>query len=114
MTDQKKSVASWTAGGGGWGGAGSGVDRLGYHVQEITQCYQIRDGSYNAGSYYEFGIYCSGEQRASFGAEMRESQNREWSGEANIKHSFAQGFWNVVGVYYFRLLRFIGHWLRSF
>jgi hypothetical protein len=35
--------------------------------------------------------------------------NREWSGETDVKRSLAQRFWNIVGVYYFGLLRLIGH-----
>jgi len=59
MTDPKKSVASWTTG--NWSGGRSGAYRLDYLDQEITNRYQIRNGSYNAGSYYEFGVYCPSE-----------------------------------------------------
>jgi hypothetical protein len=106
----KKSMTSWAAGGwsGGWSG-GDDSDGCDDAIQKIAQGYEIRNGSHNAGSYYQFGVYCPGEQWPGLRAKMRERDNREWSGETDVKRSLAQRFWNIVGVYYFGLLRLIGH-----
>jgi hypothetical protein len=106
----KRSMPGWAAG--SWSGSGCGggnADCLDDSVQEVSQRYQIRNGSHNAGSYYEFGVYCPGKQLPGLWAHMRESDNCARSSKADVKHSFAQRFWNIVGINYFKLLRLIGH-----
>ena len=101
-----RSTCSWSGGGcGGWRNA----DCLDNSAQQVTQGYQIKNRCHNAGSYYEFGVYCPGEQLPRLRTHVCESDNRERSSKADVKHSFAERFWNVVGIYHFNLLRLIGH-----
>jgi hypothetical protein len=109
-TQMKESMPGWSSS--SWsGGCGIGwnADCLDDFAQKVSQRYQIRNGSHNAGSYYEFGVYCPGEQLPELWAHVRESDNCERSSKADVKHSFAQRFWNVVGVRYFKLVKFVGH-----
>src|SRR5262249_20806566 len=106
----KKSMSGWSAGrwSGGWRGwnYGDGTEHV---IQKIAQSYEIENGSYNAGSYYQFGVYRPGEQWPRFGADMRESDDRVRPGKTDVEHSLTERFWNVVRVYYLGLLRLVGH-----
>jgi hypothetical protein len=106
MQNEQTLVTSGTAG--SWsGGAGR---RLSHADQQISEGMQIREGNYNAGSHYGFGINSPvPEHRRRVWAYLRKGQGREVTGDGHIESSVTKNFWDSIRVYYLRLLRLIGH-----
>jgi hypothetical protein len=104
MTDQKPLVTSRTAG--GWSGLVSGS----HLVQQISERIEVRDGCYNSGAHYGFGVDGRGpKHRFRIWTYMRECQSRKASSNGDIERPVTEGFWNAIGVYYRRLLWLISH-----
>src|ERR1700730_8007997 len=101
-------MASGTAG--SWSGANiGGADRLNDGVQQITQCYQIWDGSYNSRFNDRLWSYSTdSKQRSRLGANMCECQYCQRPSHAHIEQPIAQSFWNIVGICYGRLRGLLG------
>ena len=82
---------------GGWSGD---VRFLNHPIQKVAKRQQIIDGQDNAGSHH--GIWIDraiSQQGGRFGAHMRKRQCRQAADDANVEHSIADEFWNVVGIY---------------
>jgi hypothetical protein len=105
MQNQNQSVTCRTAS----GGSGS-FGRLGQVDQEVAKRVQILDGSYNAGSYYSFGVNAPiSKQYRWVWPLVRKSQCRKGTSDRDIETSDAKRFWHIVRINYLRLLHFFGH-----
>src|ERR1700730_11089247 len=105
---QDELMVSSTAG--SWSGANiGGADRPNDGVQQITQRYQIWDGSYNSRSNDRLWSYSTdSKQRSRLGANMGECQYCQGSSHAHIEQPITQNFWNIVRVCYGRLRGLLG------
>jgi hypothetical protein len=105
MQHQNQSVTCRTAS----GGSGS-FGRLGQIDQQVAKRVQILDGSYNAGSYYSFGVNAPiSKQYRWVWPLVRKSQRRKCASDRDIETPDAKCFWHIVRINYLRMLRLFGH-----
>ena len=98
-------MSSWTTG--GWSGNVGGLDNS---IQQVAKRNQVRDGNYNTGAYYGFGINRPvSKQSRGICAYMCKSQRCKIAHDGNIELSIAKNFGDVLRVCYRGLLRLIGH-----